>query len=203
MLTYYLYELNMFIRLIFAAFSLSVFGSYLGDHNDDSESEWHCPHCNLSMNLDSIQKLQHMVTCHSPQNQQGKYWSMELIKNIYMHKMARKVWHIVTYVREWTWEDFKGFFNVKKCPSRKILFWYIKRLSSIIWQSTHPTELPRSIFISYIVLEHAAVYCSPHYSTRKLLNVKRTNLLAMLKDNLYMCVAKHIHLFVSEYSWKQ
>jgi hypothetical protein len=63
---------DVFILLIFAAFSLNVFGSYLGDNNDDSETEWHCPHCNLGMILNSIQKLQHMKTCQSPQDEQGK-----------------------------------------------------------------------------------------------------------------------------------
>jgi len=57
--------------IIFTAFIVNVFGSYLGDRDDDSENEWHCPHCDLAMNLDPIQNFQHMETCQQSKSQQG------------------------------------------------------------------------------------------------------------------------------------
>lgn len=47
-----------------------VSGSYLDDHDDDSTNEWNCPHCGLAMNVESIEKLQHMETCQPSQNEQ-------------------------------------------------------------------------------------------------------------------------------------
>ncbi|XP_033607605.1 probable ATP-dependent RNA helicase DHX34 isoform X2 [Cryptotermes secundus] len=50
---------------------VNVFRSHLDGYDDGSENEWNCPHCGLDMNLDSIQKLQHMETCKPSQNEQG------------------------------------------------------------------------------------------------------------------------------------
>lgn len=78
--------------LIFAAFSVNVFRSHLDDYDDGSENEWNCPHCGLTMNLDSIQKLQHMETCQPSKNDQGKYWKIKLvnINTSFMYKISEK-----------------------------------------------------------------------------------------------------------------
>ena len=65
--------------IIFALFSVHAAGSYLDDHDDDSTNEWDCPHCGLAMNLGSIQKLQHMETCQSSQNQNGRCCKVVII----------------------------------------------------------------------------------------------------------------------------
>ncbi|PSN45175.1 putative ATP-dependent RNA helicase DHX34 [Blattella germanica] len=42
------------------------------DEGDDEEEEgWHCPHCDLAINLEPFQRLQHMETCQPSQEEPG------------------------------------------------------------------------------------------------------------------------------------
>lgn len=109
--------------LIFAVFSVSVFRSHLDDCDDGSENEWNCPHCGLDMNLDSIQKLQHMETCKPSQNEQGNYWKMELvnINTSFMYKISEKY---LTYSNHKILKDV----NILIVLYDKGLFWDLLRL---------------------------------------------------------------------------